>query len=340
MKSLKYYLMALAGIAMLNACSDDDPVPGNPTMDFQAEPSSALFGDSLPFTIKASDADVPLSTLKARLYFSDEMVSETIIRTKVNGQDYTGKIYVPYLANIPNGTATLKFILQNINFTITEKSYDVALSRPDFPYLTLISGDQEYRMEKVAANQYSVTGEFAQKVKGYIKAPKVGANGNEINFGWSNGAITQGTSSEITFSNLSAGEYSISFNTLTYAAAPFVKLLLNGSEMEMVDDDHYSIDLNLKQGDNITGRHSLQKHNNRLREHRYSGNKEALRYDLPISAPTSSPSGKEGHLLFPPASSAFSLPHSVAVPAVRSPHAARLPSSDLPPRRQNPPRPP
>ena len=59
MKSLKYYLMALAGIAMLNACSDDDPVPGNPTMDFQAEPSSALFGDSLPFTIKASDADVP-----------------------------------------------------------------------------------------------------------------------------------------------------------------------------------------------------------------------------------------------------------------------------------------
>ena len=107
-------------------------------------------------------------------------------------------------------------------------------------------------MGKVAANQYSVTGEFAQKVKGYIKAPKVGANGNEINFGWSNGAITQGTSSEITFSNLSAGEYSISFNTLTYAAAPFVKLLLNGSEMEMVDDDHYSIDLNLKQGDNIT----------------------------------------------------------------------------------------
>ena len=56
------------------------------------------------------------------------MVSETVIRTKVSGQEYNGKIYVPYLANIPNGTATLKFILQNINFTITEKSYDVALS--------------------------------------------------------------------------------------------------------------------------------------------------------------------------------------------------------------------
>ena len=122
MKNFKYYLMALASIAMLNACSDDDPVPGNPTMDFQAEPSSALFGDSLPFTIKASDADVPLSTLKAQLYFSDEMVSETVIRTKVSGQEYNGKIYVPYLANIPNGTATLKFILQNINLRLQKKA--------------------------------------------------------------------------------------------------------------------------------------------------------------------------------------------------------------------------
>lgn len=251
MKKLKYYLMALAGIAMLNACSNDDAVPGNPTMNFQAEPSSALFGDSLPFTIKASDADVPLSTLKAQLYFSDEMVSETVIRTKVNGRDYTGKIYIPYLANIPNGTATLKFILQNIHFTVTEKSYDLALSRPDFPYLTLVSGDKKYRMEKTATNRYSVTDDFEQKVKGYIQAPKVGANGNEINFGWSNNAIVQGTNGDITFSNLSAGKYSISFNTLTYEAAPFVKLLLNGTEMEMVDDEHYRADLTLKQGESI-----------------------------------------------------------------------------------------
>ena len=46
MKNFKYYLMALASIAMLNACSDDDPVPGNPTMDFQAEPSSAFYNQS------------------------------------------------------------------------------------------------------------------------------------------------------------------------------------------------------------------------------------------------------------------------------------------------------
>lgn len=101
MKNFKYYLMALASIAMLNACSDDDPVPGNPTMDFQAEPSSALFGDSLPFTIKASDADVPLSTLKAQLYFSDEMVSETVIRTKLADKSITGKYMFPIWQTFP-----------------------------------------------------------------------------------------------------------------------------------------------------------------------------------------------------------------------------------------------
>lgn len=35
MKSLKYYLMALAGIAMLNACSDDDPVPATRQWTFR-----------------------------------------------------------------------------------------------------------------------------------------------------------------------------------------------------------------------------------------------------------------------------------------------------------------
>ena len=252
MKNLKYYLMALAGVALFNACDDDEIVPGNPVMDFKTETASALFGDSLPFTINASDVDVPLSTLKAQLYFGDEKVSETVIRTKVSGQDYTGKIYVPYYANIPNGTATLKYILQNINFTITEKEVDLPLARPDFAYLTFVTEDGEYRMDKVGTNEYAVTAEFSQKVKGYIKAPKTGANGNEILFGWSDGAITQHTDSKITFSSSQAGEYTITFNTLTYEASPFVKLKVNENEMEMIDDDNYAVDLNLTQGATVT----------------------------------------------------------------------------------------
>ena len=42
----------------MNSCNDDEFLPGNPSMEIKAENADALFGDSLPFTIKASDVDV------------------------------------------------------------------------------------------------------------------------------------------------------------------------------------------------------------------------------------------------------------------------------------------
>ena len=50
----------------MNSCSDDEYLAGNPNMEFIAGKVSALYGDSLPFTIKASDVEVPLSTLMAK----------------------------------------------------------------------------------------------------------------------------------------------------------------------------------------------------------------------------------------------------------------------------------
>lgn len=253
MKNINYCLMLLVAIAAFSSCDDDEFKVGNPVMDFKTETSSAFFGDSLSFVVNASDVDVPLSTLKVELYFSDEKVSETVIRTKVSGQDYEGKIYIPYLANIPDGTASLKYILQNINFTITEKLVDLNLSRPDFPYLTFVTEDgKEYKMDKVGTYEYSVTDVFGQKEKGYIKSPKMGKEGNEILFGWVDNAITQNNSNFIPFSSSQSGEYTISFNTYSYEASPFIKLKVNDKEMEMIDDDNYSVDLNLSQGDQIT----------------------------------------------------------------------------------------
>ena len=72
----------MAGIASLTACNDDDWSKGNPTMGVKTDLGTACFGDSLRFTINASDSEVPLSTLRAQLYFGDEMVSEKVIRTK------------------------------------------------------------------------------------------------------------------------------------------------------------------------------------------------------------------------------------------------------------------
>ncbi|WP_321333953.1 DUF5125 domain-containing protein [uncultured Bacteroides sp.] len=251
MKSLKYILfVTFASLLLLNSCDDNEAVPGNPVMEPKTTFGSAMFGDSLAFTVAVSDADVPLSTLKAQLYYGEEKVSETVIRTKTSN-DYSGKIFVPYYANVPNGTATLKLVLQNIHFTITEKEYDVTLTRPDFAYLTFVTADKEYRMERTGLYQYQVMDTFPQKIKGYIKSPKASAQGNEITFGWSNGAIVEGTATPITFSKSSAGEYPISFNTLTYEGSPFMKLLVNDTLMQMVDDDNYKADMDLTQGEKL-----------------------------------------------------------------------------------------
>ena len=251
--NLLYLSALIAGILTLGACDDEDNAPGNPVMDIKTEVGSACFGDSLEFTVNASDADVPLSTLKAQLYFSEEMVGETVIRTKESGVDYTGKIYVPFLKNVPDGTATLKFILQNIHFTITEQTVAVACTRPQYDHLVLVAEDgTQYDMPRTGQNQYAVTAEFPQKLNAYIVAPAYGAAGNELTFGYSNGEIVDGSTANIPFSNLEAGEYTVTFNTLTYEAGPFLTVNMNGQEFVQVDANTMKVEMALTQGEAIT----------------------------------------------------------------------------------------
>jgi len=239
--------------ALLWSCKDDDDVFGNPVIDYRDATETAHFGDSLPFTVNAADAEVALSTLKAQLFYGDEMVEETVIRTKESGKDYSGKIYLPYFANVPDGTATLKLVLQNINFTITEQEYPVRITHPDFPYLTLRDEDgNEFRMEKTGADTYAVKDAFPQKMKAFIVAPKVGDNGNELVFGYENSQVKIGAESAIPFSSSRGGKYVVELNTRTFAASPFTVLKLNGVEMESVDETTARLDMALSKGQAIT----------------------------------------------------------------------------------------
>ena len=63
MKKSIYITLALAGILSMNSCNDDEFLPGNPSMEIKAENADALFGDSLPFTIKASDSGTVAAAL-------------------------------------------------------------------------------------------------------------------------------------------------------------------------------------------------------------------------------------------------------------------------------------
>lgn len=254
MKSTRILGLLFAGATLLTACNDDDTLaPGNPVMNVTGNLGQACFGDSLTFTIKATDNDVPLSTIHAELYFGDEMVSERVIRTKVSGADYEAKVYVPYYANIPDGQATLRLTLQNIHFTTTEQTYSVSVTHPDYPALTFrAETGEEYTMKKTEDYVYAMTQRFPAEMRGVIVAPAIGDNGNEITFGYEGSEIKPYAEGMIPFSNSAPGRYTISFNTFSFEGSPFVVLTINGQKLEAIDETSSGINLNLNKGDILT----------------------------------------------------------------------------------------
>lgn len=252
MKYIKHFALALAAVSLFTACKDDDVNPGNPVMNVTGDLGTACFGDTLRFSIKATDDQVPLSTIHAQLYFGSEMVSEEVIRTKVSGADYPVALYVPYLANIPDGKANLRLTLQNINFTLTEENYSVSIYHADYPELTFIADDgTEYTMMRESLYNYSMTGNYPQEMKGKIVTPK-NTFGDFVTFGYEASEIKVNGAGSIPFSNSQAGNYTVSFNTYTFEGSPFVTLTINGELLQTLDDDSSYIDLNLAKGDILT----------------------------------------------------------------------------------------
>ena len=67
MKHKILLMAALAGVlATTTACDDDKFIAGNPQVDVVAQNADAFYGDSLPFTIKASDVPSRHSSTMAR----------------------------------------------------------------------------------------------------------------------------------------------------------------------------------------------------------------------------------------------------------------------------------
>jgi hypothetical protein len=255
---MKYKILTIAILLVLpfvlSSCEDDDNdmSPGNPTLEIKSSFANMAFGDSLSFTVAGND-NVPLSTLTAQLFFGDEKVAETVIRTKTAGE-YSGNIYVPYYKDIPNGTATLEFILKDTRLSVAKKTVDVPVIRPEYPYIILVTADKSYPMTPTGVPyEYAATEVFpSTDLPAYIKTPVLNENGNEITFGWEAGEIVHGSKGEIPFTSAQGGAYSVTFNTKTYQAAPFFELTVNGEKMTMADRENFRIDMNLTQGQNLS----------------------------------------------------------------------------------------
>ncbi len=218
----------------------------------------ALMGGDLNFKVALNDPDFALSALTAKLYFDDAVVGETYIKIYTNevgyanSGEYEGKIAVPFLANIPDGVATVKFEAINVGQGVTTGEAQSKISRPVFDKLFLITEDgARYEMKSTGNYNYEVEDDFAPRCPAYIESPVIAGTERFLTFGYGkdadgNNVVLAGTDKTIPFSNSVAG-YKIFFNTKTFEVGPFLTLSINGKDAA-IDGDTYSIVLDFTQG--------------------------------------------------------------------------------------------
>ncbi len=251
MKTLKYIALSLLVAACTTACKDDPELlttDVGPEMTVVSADASGVFGGKVNFEVTMTDR-YALSTLKAQVYFDDEMVAEEVIRTKSDGT-YTGAVTLPFYKNVPDGGATLRFVGQNVRFGTTTIERSLPVSRPKPAYLNFVLDEVEYRMEPTDnPYEYAVTDEFPQKPQGYISTPGLDDAGSVVTFGYDTetAGIVADSTDPIPYANSNAGEFTITFNLLTFEGSPFIKLLFGDTEMTMLDKDNYYIVTTLTQ---------------------------------------------------------------------------------------------
>jgi len=256
MKTLKYIALSLLAAACTTACKDDPELlttDVGPEMTAVSSDASGVFGGKVGFEATMTDR-YALSTLKAQIFFDDEMVAEEVIRTKENGT-YSGTVTLPFYKNVPDGEAMLRLVGQNVRFGQTFVERPLAASRPKPDHLVFVLGEQEYRMEPTGVDyEYAVTADFPQKPQGYITTPDLDGQGSVVTFGYSSeqGGIVSDSTEPIPFANSNAGEFTVTFNLKSFEGSPFIKLLFNDAEMTMVDNDNYSIVTTLTQNQTYT----------------------------------------------------------------------------------------
>jgi len=249
---MKRFVYSLAALLIIAACEKEKELviaDHGPSQDVTYS-QNALMGSTVDFSVKLSDP-VALSTLKVSLLFDQTVVADTTIRTKTEGV-YEGQLKVPFLKDIPDGEATLRVVSQNIQFGTTSEEYAVAVSRPDFAYLTLLSNGKQYRMERTGRNQYATEKVLNGQADATIVTAPIDAAGRTITFGFSgNTGISPEATGLIPFSSTEAN-YSASFNTLDWTGEPFVTIKFNGVQANMADATSYVAVLNISKGADIT----------------------------------------------------------------------------------------
>lgn len=203
-----------------------------PEMTVDSYSTDVYMGADIYFQVSLSDREYDLSTVKAELYFDESKVSNVTLRTKTEGT-YEGKINCPLYAKIPDGTASLVFIGQNVGMGITTDTVDVNVKRPDFDKLTLEADGKTWEMAKTGDYVYTVVGDFPAALNAKISTPAVNEKGDIIKLGWSGSAV-EVSEKEFPFTMKTAGKYEVSVDLWELTASPFGKITAGITESSPV----------------------------------------------------------------------------------------------------------
>lgn len=251
MRISRYLLLTLVLLGGAVSCTKDEPLytDQGPELTRVEVDQKGVYGGKIRFSAQVNDR-LPLSTLKAQVFFDDEIVSEEVIRTKTDGT-YNGEVAIPYFKNFPEkGHARIVLVAQNIKFGLTRSETPIEVGYPAPEKLFFETDGKKYEMNPTKEPfEYAVTGDFPQKPAGYFTTSPIDGSGTTLTFGYdsSSAEVRVGSTEPLPIANLKAGEYTVKFNLRTFAYAPVLELMFNGVEMQMGEGDKYSVVTNLDQ---------------------------------------------------------------------------------------------
>jgi hypothetical protein len=223
--------LSFAAVAF-SSCKEENKID-TPQISSYDVVDQAYMADSVPFSVTVN-ANYPMNSVRIQFYSNEEKVSERII--PVNGPGtFSGKLFVPFVKNVDDGTAEVRIIATNKNFDFSIQSVVFQIARPKFAHLTLRTAYGDFRMEPVSGEPYKYAVDYAfpeQEFKGIIEAPVYGNNGNSFLFGGTPvQANVLSTDSILFLTDLPVGTpYTVSFDIRSYDVEPFVKPSFDGVE--------------------------------------------------------------------------------------------------------------
>jgi len=250
----KTKLFLLLGVSSgIYACKEEVQIDTPSITSFQTA-EVAYMGDSIPVDITIN-GEYPINTIKATFFQNDQQIAESIVPAKKAGI-YSNKLLVPFIKDIADGPAEIQLMVKNKNFNYTTVIVPIQVTRPKFPYLTLKTAYGDYKMEPVVGEpyKYAVTEAFPNtKLNALIEAPAYGKNGNSFLFGGASISAYATNKDSIPFQIVRppGSTFTVSFDTRSFEAAPFLKPSFGGIEFPNFANNIAVIEAEFKQNQPI-----------------------------------------------------------------------------------------